>query len=249
MSRSKKISLVILIVAVLTIAFVQLASMAQTVEEYIPNAEAAEQGMTLWQIIKAGGEVMIVLAFMSIAAVGLIVYYFMTIKQEKLIPEGFQEEVLSLIEAGRYSEVEKMCDENDNLISDVASVGLTRVGREKIVVKEAIQNEGRRGVDDLRQKLSYLADIAVISPMVGLLGTVLGMIQAFNVIAFQTGAVKPILLAGGISKAMVTTATGLIIAIPAMIFYSFFKGRVQSVTSRLENLSTELFNLLTEEKQ
>ena len=104
-------------------------------------------------------------------------------------------------------------------------------------------------MDDLWQKLSYLADIAAIAPMVGLLGTVLGMIQAFNVIAFQTGAVKPVLLASGISKAMVTTATGLIVAIPAMIFYSFFRGRLQNVTARLENISTELFHLLTDAGQ
>ena len=130
---------------------------------------------------------------------------------------------------------------HDQEVRTVGSSGVGKHGVGPVFV-------GRRGIDDLRQKLSYLADIAVISPMVGLLGTVLGMIQAFNVIAFQTGAVKPILLASGISKAMVTTATGLIIAIPAMIFYSFFKGKVQSVTSHLENLSTELFNLLTEEK-
>ncbi len=71
------------------------------------------------------------------------------------------------------------------------------------------------------------------------------MMQAFNVIAFQTGAVKPILLASGISKAMVTTAAGLMIAIPAMIFYSFFKGKVHDVVARLENISTELYNLMT----
>jgi biopolymer transport protein ExbB len=218
------------------------------VEKYIPDAAVAEQGMTLWQIIKAGGEVMILLAFLSIAALGLIVYYFLTIKQDNLIPEDFQENVISLVEAGRFDEARKLSEENENLIANVVIAGLLRKGREKIVIKEAIQDEGKRSIDDLRQKLSYLADVAVISPMVGLLGTVLGMIQAFNVIAFQTGAVKPILLASGISKAMVTTAAGLMIAIPAMIFYSFFRGKVQNVTSHLENVSTELFNLITEEK-
>jgi biopolymer transport protein ExbB len=235
---------------VIVVAFLSLSifSWAQTVEKYIPDAAAAEQGMTLWQIIKAGGEVMILLVVLSIVAMGLIVYYFLTIKQDNLIPEDFQEKVISLIEAGRFDEARKLSEENENLIANVVIAGLSRKGREKIVVKEAIQDKGRRGIDDLRHKLSYLADVAVISPMVGLLGTVLGMIQAFNVIAFQTGAVKPILLASGISKAMVTTAAGLMIAIPAMIFYSFFRGRVQNVTAHLENVSTELFNLITEEK-
>lgn len=246
MSRFKKFSKVFFLVIAAILIFAFTAFSAEDVSKYIPDTDAAEQGMTLWQIIVAGGEVMIVLAFLSIAAVGLVIYYFLTIKQDTLLPQDFQDEVLPMIEGGRYEEAKAACTEKDNLVSSVLMAGLTRIGRDKIVIKEAIQDEGRRRIDDLRQKLSYLADVAAISPMVGLLGTVLGMIQAFNVIAFQTGAVKPILLASGISKAMVTTAAGLIIAIPAMIFYSFFKGKVQNFTARLEDLSTELFHLITE---
>jgi biopolymer transport protein ExbB len=246
MSRFKKISAVFLAITVISVIFAFQSFSVEDVEKYIPDTDVAEQGMTLWQIIVAGGEVMLVLAFLSIAAVGLIVYYFLTIKQDILIPQDFQEEVMPMIEGGRYEEAKEVCSGKDNLISGVLLAGLTRIGRDKSVIKEAIQDAGRRKIDDLRQKLSYLADVAAISPMVGLLGTVLGMIQAFNVIAFQTGAVKPILLASGISKAMVTTATGLIIAIPAMIFYSFFKGKVQNFTARLEDVSTELFHLITE---
>ncbi|MBD3426476.1 MAG: MotA/TolQ/ExbB proton channel family protein [Candidatus Omnitrophica bacterium] len=246
MSRFKKLSTYFLMVLTGVIVVSSFGFSAEDVEKYIPSAEAAEKGMTLWQIIVAGGEVMVVLALLSIAALGLIVYYFLTMKQNVLFPEGFQEEVIPLVEGGRYEEARKKCQGSDNLLAGVLSAGLARIGRDKIVIKEAIQDEGRRRIDDLRQKLSYLADVAAISPMVGLLGTVLGMIQAFNVIAFQTGAVKPILLASGISKAMVTTATGLIIAIPAMIFYSFFKGKVQNYSARLEDLSTELFHLITE---
>ncbi|HPN72971.1 MAG TPA: MotA/TolQ/ExbB proton channel family protein [Candidatus Omnitrophota bacterium] len=122
--------------------------------------------------------------------------------------------------------------------------GLSRVSRGPVIVKEAIEDEGKREIDGLWRKLGYLADIAAIAPMVGLLGTVLGMIQAFNVIAFQAGSVKPVLLASGISKAMVTTAGGLIIAVPAMIFYSYFRGIVETVSARLENISTEFYHLV-----
>ncbi len=218
----------------------------ENIEKFIPDAGIAEEGMTLWQSIQAGGEVMIVLALLSVAALGLVIYYFLSIKQEKLLPEDFLDESLALVKSKEYGKAKILCRRDKNIIADVLSAALLRLDREKIVIKEVIQDEARRALDGLRQKLSYLADIAAIAPMVGLLGTVLGMIQAFNVIAFQTGAVKPILLASGISKAMITTATGLMIAIPAMIFYSFFRGRVQAISARLEDIATELSHFLAE---
>ncbi|RKY41485.1 MAG: hypothetical protein DRP85_06190 [Candidatus Makaraimicrobium thalassicum] len=246
MFRNKKVFRVFSLVLLAAVIFTFAAFAAERVEKYIPDTGVAEEGMTLWQSIKAGGEVMVVLAFLSVTALALVIYYSLTIKQDKLLPEGFLERSLVLLDESRYEEAKKTCEDNRNLIADVLLAGLLRVGREKVIIKEAMQDEGRRDIDGLWQKLSYLADIAAIAPMVGLLGTVLGMIQAFNVIAFQTGAVKPILLASGISKAMITTATGLIIAIPAMIFYSFFRGRMQDIAARFENVSTELYHLITE---
>ena len=107
-----------------------------------------------------------------------------------------------------------------------------------------MENCGRKEVATLWQNISYLADIATVAPMVGLLGTVLGMIQAFNVIAFQTAVVKPILLAGGVSKAMVTTAGGLIVAIPIMIFYAYFRGKVQEISSIVESYLTDIIKIV-----
>ena len=246
MFRWKKMSGIVFLV-VFAIAMTASAVLsAQDVEKYIPDTDTADQGMTLWQTILSGGWVMIVLAFLSVAALGLIIYYFMAMNPEKLLPEDFLKKSITLIEENRVNEVKIMCERKHNLVAGVLNAGLTHMDRDKIIINEAIESEGRRSTDMLWQRLSYLADIAAISPMVGLLGTVLGMIQAFNVIAFQTGAVKPILLASGISKAMITTATGLIVAIPAMIFYSFFRGRVQDVTARLENISGELCQIISE---
>jgi len=246
MFRNRKVVLIFFVAVFVVFLFSSFVRCVGEVEKYIPDAGVAEEGMTLWQIVKAGGEVMVVLALLSVTALSLIIYYFLTIKQDKLLPEDFLEKTFTLIGQKRYEEARMTCKSDRSLLANVFLAGLARLGRGKVVIQEAIQDRGKRSVDDLWQKLSYLADVAAISPMVGLLGTVLGMIQAFNVIAFQTGAVKPILLASGISKAMVTTATGLIIAIPAMIFHSYFRGKVQSLTSRLENVSTELFHLLTE---
>jgi len=246
MAVKGKITRTLLVMAIIFMALSPAALCADKVEKYIPDTAAAEEGMTLWQIIRAGGEVMIVLAFLSIAALSLVIYYFLTIKQDKLLPEEFLDRTLDMITQDRYEEARKACMSEKNMISSVLLAGLTHMEKGRVIVKEAMQDEGRRTSDGMWQKLSYLADVAAISPMVGLLGTVLGMIQAFNVIAFQAGAVKPILLASGISKAMVTTATGLIIAIPAMIFYSFFRGRMKDVTARLENISAELYHVIAE---
>lgn len=249
MLRNRKIFLVILLALFMFFSLVSISFSAQKVEEYIPDMEVSEEGMTIGQIIKSGGAVMIVLGLLSIAALSLVVYYFITIKQEKLLPAKFLDRSVVLVEEGRYAEAKEISKNTSNLISDVLRAGLVRMDHEEVVIKEAMQDQGRRSVDNLWQRLSYLADIAAIAPMAGLLGTVLGMIQAFNVIAFRTGAVKPILLASGISKAMVTTAAGLIIAIPTMIFYSFFRGKVRNAAVQLENICTELYHLIVKNKR
>jgi biopolymer transport protein ExbB len=246
MSRKKNVARVLLAAVLMIAVFAPISFTADDMEKYVPDTAAADAGMTMWQIIKAGGSTMIVLAFLSIAALSLIVYYFLSMKQEKLLPDAFLDRMITLIEESRISEAKMIAETNQNLIADVLKAGLSRADKGTVMVKEAMEDEGRRGTDALWQRLSYLGDIAAIAPMVGLLGTVLGMIQAFNVIAFQSGAVKPILLASGISKAMVTTAGGLMIAIPAMMFYSYFRGIVQDVSARLENVSTEMYHLIVE---
>lgn len=222
----------------------QAAYAAGKEAKYIPDMDVETAGMTLWQMIVAGGGVMIVLAFLSIAALSLVVYYFIAFKRDKLLPQHFVDKVVGLVETGKVNEALIVSESGESMASRVFLAGLAKAPKGPVRVREAIEDEGKREIDSLWRKLSYLADIAAIAPMVGLLGTVLGMMQAFNVIAFQAGAVKPVLLASGISKAMVTTAGGLIIAIPAMMFYSYFRGIVETMAARLENVSTELCHLI-----
>ncbi len=228
------------------ISFMAGSAYSRDVSAYLPEPEVAEAGMTLWQVILSGGEVMLLLALISIFAIGLIVYYFLTIKPENMLPAEFSDVVVDLVENDRTDEARVLCEARPGFLSEVYLAGLKHAGRDKYVIKEHIEDQARRSVDGVWQKLSYLSDVAAIAPMIGLLGTVLGMIQAFNVIAFQTGAVKPILLAGGISKAMVTTAAGLTIAVPALIFHSFFRSRAYEIERRVEDRVTEFWHLLSE---
>ena len=199
-----------------------------------------QAGMDLWQIIRSGKEVMIAIALLSVTAVALIFYYFLTLRVGRLVPGAFAEEIAEHLRCSRFSEAELMCRRDMNFLSCVLLPAFSRLGKRREVLEEAVRSAGVREASKLWQRISYLSDIAVIAPMLGLLGTVLGMIQAFNTIVLATDVVKPIYLAAGISKALVTTAAGLIVGIPAIAFYAFFRDRVQRVVVTAEGLTSEL---------
>ncbi|MFH1791007.1 MAG: MotA/TolQ/ExbB proton channel family protein, partial [Candidatus Omnitrophota bacterium] len=161
---------------------------------YIQSVDQAKAGMTLWQMIKTGGFIMIILSLLSMAMVGLIVYNFMTLKTELAVPKNFTEGLIKKLEEGKFQTVKTMCSSERNIIASISNAGLERRDKDRLLAREAMENTARKEVGALWQGISYLADIAAIAPLIGLLGTVIGMIQAFNVIAFQTAVVKPILL-------------------------------------------------------
>lgn len=218
----------------------QFFTLAVDVQKYSPDPALIEKGMTLWQLIVAGGSCMIFLGAISVAATASVIYHFIYIKPDKLTPEDYTENLLSLLERKEYEKALSVANGQQNLISAIAAKGLKKISKGATVFEEAIQHEGKARIGRLWQNLSYLGDMAVIAPMIGLLGTVLGMIQAFNFVAFQTGVVKPVLLAQGLAKAMITTAFGLIIGIPVMAFYAYFRGKVGVVSSNAERAASEM---------
>ncbi len=193
-----------------------------------------EEGLTLWQTIKAGREVMVVLGFLSVATFALIIYYLLSLRRSILIPASFLRSLRQRLKQGDSEAVKQLCREGDHFGAEILRAGLEHRGEGVAMVRQMIQGEGTRKAAWLWQRLSYLLDVGVIAPLVGLLGTVLGMIQAFNVVAAGVATVRPIWLAAGVSMALVTTAAGLIIGIFAMFFYALFRGRVHSLLSWLE---------------
>jgi biopolymer transport protein ExbB len=210
----------------------------------VPSNEAIEKGMTLWQLILAGGSCMIFLGLISVAAVASIIYHFKYVTPERLTPQDFIENLLTLLEKKEYNKAVSICKQQPNMISDIALKGLSKISKGKVVVEDAIQAEGKSKIETLWNNLSYLGDTAAVAPMLGLLGTILGMIDAFNYQAFKSGIIKPVALAQGLSKAMITTAFGLIIAVPVMIFYSYFRGRIASITSTAERTASEIIHTI-----
>jgi len=119
-----------------------------------------------------------------------------------------------------------------------------------MLLKDIVEGEGARQSEAIQGQTQYLMDIAVVSPMIGLLGTVFGMLRAFSSVALDIAKAKPVVLAAGVSQALVTTAFGLIVGIPAMLFYAFFRRRASKLVSHLEALSADVLTaLLSQESE
>ena len=208
-----------------------------------PHSGAMDKGMTLWQLITAGGVCMIFLGFLSVMATTIIIYHLKHITADKLVPVEFIENLLMLLEKKEYQKAITVCKQQENLIAVIAIAGLSKLSKGRAVFEESIVYEGKARIEKLWQNLTYLGDIAIVAPMLGLLGTVLGMIQAFNY--FRLGVINPVVLAQGLAKAMINTAFGLIITVPALMFYSYFRGKLTHITATAERVSAEIIQAAT----
>jgi biopolymer transport protein ExbB len=192
-------------------------------------APAAEQH-TIFQTIMGGGPLIITIWIAilatSVTMVTLIVQNIMTLKSSKLCPPPLVESLRQTIGSGNYQEAWEICRQNNNYLANVLRSALTRVGRGKEAVEDAVAEMGLREATMLRTRNSYLSVIGVVSPMIGLLGTVIGMMGAFAVLG-ATGISNPQALAARIGEVLMATASGLFIAIPAFIAYYIFRNMSQ----------------------
>ena len=198
----------------------------------------------LFNLISSGGWVMYPLILCSLAGLGLIIERRWALRRSRIIPAHFLVSVNNLLEKHRFDEVAFLCQDNDTAASRLVSAGLKLAGRPRALFKDAMEDAGRKEAGYLTARLGALYLVASISPLLGLLGTVTGMINAFNSIAAD-GVGNPGLLAGGISEALLTTASGLCVAIPILVFHRALLSRAQSLTSELEDLSSDLLEALS----
>ena len=241
----KKKNIIFALLVLLAIVFLlKSVALAQELKPYLETLEAAKKGMTLWELVYSGGAVMVILAILSVAIVAIIIYCFISLREERLVPEKFSQELIGKLRRGDLVQAKELCRDKDNLIAQVAFAGFEKSQQDPYLVTEAMEHRSKELAMGQWKVLGYLSDIATIAPLLGLLGTILGMIQAFNVIALQTAIVKPILLAGGVSKAMITTAGGLIVGIPGLAFYSFFRMKLQAILHVAEYYITDIMSLM-----
>ena len=207
-----------------------------------PSVTAEPQSISLWSTIAKGGIIGYLIILVSLVAVALIVQNFLLVRRSRIVPGYLAHELGQHIEGKKYVEARQACAENDSFLAAVVGAGLGQVGAMFgfYDMQNAMQEVSEREISKLHRKLEYLAFIASTSPMLGLLGTVTGMIRSFNEIAQTEGAARPSQLAGGISEALVTTCLGLIVAIPTMFFVAFFRRRIDSLVAEAETIVEKL---------
>jgi biopolymer transport protein ExbB len=208
--------------------------------------EAGAEEKTLMELIRAGGWCMWPLAAFSIAAVALTIRNFLALKENKLLRPDLVPTLTQQMAQRDVHAARQLCDQEPSLLTYVLAAGLDRITGDSISlesVEEAMEEAGSEQVAVYMAPISYLSIIGVVSPMLGLLGTVSGMIKAFQNIA-GVGLGKPELLAENIYEALVTTATGLIIAIPTMMFYFYFKHKFMKTMATMGRINGVLVDTL-----
>ncbi len=200
------------------------------------------------ELIKAGGWLMIPIIACSIVSLAIICERFWTLRTDRVLPNQL------VVQVWRWKHRERQDPEKirrlraGSLLGRVLAAGLVNMHHDREIMKESIEDTGRHVVYELDRYLNALGTIAAITPLLGLLGTVIGMIKVFSAITSQ-GVGNPTILAGGISEALLTTAAGLGVAIPSLMFYRYFRGRVQFLVIGMEQEAMKLVEVMQGERE
>src|SRR6202795_5210012 len=204
---------------------------------------------TVLDALLKAGPVMVPLVLLSIFSVMLVIVYLMTIRRGAVVSSGYMATADALLRKRDYLGLLAVSNRHGEAIARVVQKMLDFTTKNPNAdfqqVREIAETEGTRVDDNLNNRVVYLADIGMIAPLLGLLGTVFGIIRSFGALGADLGTARYVLLSQGISEALINTAAGLAIGIPAMICYAFFRGRSQKLISELEAASTHVLALLS----
>jgi biopolymer transport protein ExbB len=193
----------------------------------------------MFETVKAGGPVMVPIILCSIVALAIVIERLWTLRPQRVVPVELTDKVWQWIENRTLSDKQILALEQHSPLGRILAAGIANRHRDRVVMIEAIEDAGRHVTHDLERYLGMLGTIAAVSPLLGLLGTVTGMIRTFKAITVA-GVGDPTAMAGGIAEALITTAAGLIIAVPALMVYRYLRGRVDSLVIRMEKESLKL---------
>ncbi len=193
----------------------------------------------MFEIVKAGGIVMVPLILCSILAAAITLERLWTLRSQRVVPEELVDKVWRWVENRTLSDKQINALQQHSPLGRVLAAGLANRNRDRSLMIEAIEDAGRHVAHELDRYLNGLGTIAVISPLLGLLGTVTGMMSTFRAITIA-GVGNPTAMASGIAEALITTAAGLIIAIPAMVAYRYLRARVEGHTIEMEKEALKL---------
>jgi biopolymer transport protein ExbB len=202
----------------------------------------------VYEFIVQGGTVMYILLAASVLALTIVFERSWSLRRSVVLPTKEIEEIEEAVRAGDVDTAVQMCGDHNTAMSRILWVALNNRGVRRAVMKEILEEIGRQEVAHLERYIGVLGVIAAISPLLGLLGTVLGMIEVFQVISIE-GVGKADVLAGGISTALNTTAAGLSVAIPSLVAYRFFESRVNSFVIEIEQHALHFVEMLKGERE
>jgi biopolymer transport protein ExbB len=224
----------------------QASNAARSVAPLNPAADAPD---TLWSVLVSGGWFMFPLAALLFVGILLVFIYLLTLRRGAIVSDRYLDACETLLRKRDFRELLAISNRRGESVARIVQEMLSfakdnpSAGLESI--REIAETEGIRQASSLTHRITYLADVGTIAPMVGLLGTVSGMIHSFGALATDIATSKPMMLAHGVSEALVCTASGLVVGIFAFSFYAYFRGRVQRLTSDLEAASTQILALFT----
>ncbi|MEM1041707.1 MAG: MotA/TolQ/ExbB proton channel family protein [Bacteroidota bacterium] len=205
---------------------------------------AEETTLSLLDVLLKGGWVMVPIALLSLLTVYLFIERWLVLRRAHSDPHRFMETVADYVRSGDVGGAVGYCKAHETPIARILQRGLERLGRPIGEIREAVQAAGKHETYELEKRTDLLASAASIAPLLGFLGTVLGMIAAFQQIQALEGNVNPSVLASGIWEALVTTAAGLAVGILALFAYNFLLSRISRSVNEMERVATEFIDLL-----
>lgn len=202
----------------------------------------------MFEIIKAGGWVMAHIIACSILALAIIGECFWSLQRQRVMPKDLVKQVWRLRQQSELTQNQVTALRNSSPLGRILAAGRSSANEDRQMMKESIEETGRHVAHELDRFLNTLGTIATISPLLGLLGTVIGMMQIFGAIT-DAGVGDPQQMAGGISVALITTVAGLMVAIPTLFFYRHFRGRVDDLAINMEAETIKMMEILRGERQ
>ncbi len=197
----------------------------------------------MWEMIKAGGWLMLPIIVASILALAISLERLWSLRMARVAPPDLLARVWKWIKANQLDAARLKELREDSPLGEILAAGLLNSKHGREIMKESIEEAGSHVVHDLEKYLSLLGTVALISPLLGLLGTVIGIIEAFMAVT-ASGIGDPTMLAGGISKALITTASGLVVAIPAMVVHRHLVRHISTITVEMEQQAIKLVDIV-----
>ncbi len=216
------------------------------ITQIVNTPSATDTTISVWDLALAGGPLMIPIVLSSLVAIYIFVERVLTINRANESPDAFMGKIKELVLKGDITSAKMVCTQHDTPVARMIEKGVSRIGSPLKNIEASIENVAKIELFKLEKNLSVLATVAGAAPMMGFLGTVIGMVQAFVSIAQEEGSVSPKLLADGIYTAMITTVAGLVVGIIAYLGYNYLVTRVSKVVHKMEYSAIEFIDLLQE---